>query len=156
MSPEVYRNLKTFCQEKLAPLFKAVLVPREAPGKDSYGDLDFIAHSPTSTKSTSAEHLKSVLGAEYFVKEETFSFALPSHEGPLGIYRQVDLRVCGDEPKFERFVFSYSDGDLGMILGIVARTHGLSLGSKGLKVWFRSSPSTDLHEKTPFNIAGSA
>ncbi|KAG6900338.1 hypothetical protein C0993_012295 [Termitomyces sp. T159_Od127] len=50
------------------------------------------------------------------------------------IYYQVDVNVCSDKAEFERMVFYHSYGDLGMIMGLLARNVGLTLGEKGLKV----------------------
>jgi hypothetical protein len=47
---------------------------------------------------------------------------------------QVDVHVCSDKAEWERIHFFHGYGDLGMILGLVARNKGLALGSKGLKV----------------------
>lgn len=50
------------------------------------------------------------------------------------IYCQVDIHVCADEGEWDRIVFFHGFGDLGMILGLIARNCGLALGTKGLKV----------------------
>lgn len=51
-----------------------------------------------------------------------------------GRYVQVDVHLCPDVEDFERVVFIHGYGDLGMIMGALARSVGLQLGSKGLKV----------------------
>lgn len=50
------------------------------------------------------------------------------------VYIQVDVNVCADEAQFERTVFYTSYGDMGLMLGLIAQTAGLSLGIFGLKV----------------------
>jgi hypothetical protein len=52
----------------------------------------------------------------------------------LCIYFQVDVHVCMDKDEWDRIMFYNSYGDLGMILGLIGKNAGLSLGSKGLKV----------------------
>lgn len=52
----------------------------------------------------------------------------------LWIYFQVDIHVCMDKDEWDRIMFYNSYGDLGMILGLIGKNAGLSLGSKGLKV----------------------
>lgn len=47
---------------------------------------------------------------------------------------QVDVNVCADRAEWERIVFFHGYGDLGMILGLIAKNVGLALGEKGLKV----------------------
>ena len=47
---------------------------------------------------------------------------------------QVDVHVCEDRNEWDRIMFFHSYGDLGMILGLIAKNNGLKLGSKGLDV----------------------
>jgi hypothetical protein len=44
------------------------------------------------------------------------------------------VHVCTDKEEWTRVIFFNSYGDLGMILGLIARNVGLQLGIKGLKV----------------------
>ncbi|KAG5221680.1 hypothetical protein IMY05_C4347000300 [Salix suchowensis] len=50
------------------------------------------------------------------------------------LYYQVDVHFCPDEAEWKRNVFFNSHGDMGMILGVIIRNHGLHLGVHGLKV----------------------
>jgi len=45
--------------------------------------------------------------------------------------------VCSDQAEWERVVFFHAYGDLGMILGLIARNNGLTLGTGGLKACMR-------------------
>jgi len=87
------------------------------------------------------------LRAEFVVPLEanrTSNFAIPitqewiEHGGSVDedvqIYCQVDIHVCADEDEWDRIVFFHAFGDLGMILGLISRNCGFSLGTKGLKV----------------------
>ena len=47
---------------------------------------------------------------------------------------QVDVHVCADQGEWDRIMFFHSYGDLGMILGLIAKNNGLKLGTHGLKV----------------------
>ncbi|KAJ7850298.1 hypothetical protein B0H14DRAFT_2582069 [Mycena olivaceomarginata] len=47
---------------------------------------------------------------------------------------QINMHVCTDKAEWERIHFFHSNGDLGIILGLVAPNKGLALGSKGLKI----------------------
>ncbi|KAH9854649.1 hypothetical protein C2E23DRAFT_893954 [Lenzites betulinus] len=50
------------------------------------------------------------------------------------VFIQVDVNVCADEAQFERTVFYTSYGDMGLMLGLIAQTAGLSFGIFGLKL----------------------
>ncbi|KAJ7847566.1 hypothetical protein B0H14DRAFT_2583460 [Mycena olivaceomarginata] len=50
------------------------------------------------------------------------------------IFDQINMHVCTDKAEWERIHFFHSNGDLGIILGLVAPNKGLALGSKGLKI----------------------
>lgn len=96
------------------------------------------------------EDVKAALEAVHVILLEanrTSNFAVPItnewvvHGGTLGgdiqggeIYCQVDIHVCADEGEWDRVVFFHGFGDLGMILGLIARNCGFALGTKGLKV----------------------
>ncbi|KAH6912670.1 hypothetical protein BKA70DRAFT_1097375 [Coprinopsis sp. MPI-PUGE-AT-0042] len=110
--------------------------------------------------------VQAVLGATHLVACEgnrTSNFAVPIEVGewaPLGyeaeeqvarkesedgrIYYQVDVHPCSDESEFERIKFFHSYGDMGMILGLVARHIGLRLGLHGLKIPNPPHPIFDL------------
>ncbi|KAJ7816749.1 hypothetical protein B0H14DRAFT_2602426 [Mycena olivaceomarginata] len=44
------------------------------------------------------------------------------------------MHVCADKAEWEHIHFFHGNGNLGIILGLVARNKGLALGSKGLKI----------------------
>jgi hypothetical protein len=50
------------------------------------------------------------------------------------VYCQVDIHVCADKDEWDRIVFFHGFGDLGMIVSLIARNCGFSLGTKGLQV----------------------
>jgi hypothetical protein len=56
------------------------------------------------------------------------------YKSDLIVDNQVDVNVCTDRAEWERVVFFHGYGDLGMILGLIAKNAGLALGEKGLKV----------------------
>jgi hypothetical protein len=120
---------------------------------DERGDLDFGA-------------LKQALGAEACILQRgnrTSNFAIPlsrlsgfpviesaENRPPTGAtlgremddstdaYLQVDVHVCEDQNEFERITFFHSYGDMGMLLGLIAKGAGLQLGATGLKVSLHS------------------
>ncbi|EJD50798.1 hypothetical protein AURDEDRAFT_143221 [Auricularia subglabra TFB-10046 SS5] len=139
MSPEVYKRLKVATLQQLLLLFRHVAVPREAPGKADYGDLDYIVAEPFVEDAVDA--LKTTLGTQLVVGADvaTTSFAIPLPlEGnstvPESAFVQVDVHQCATVDEFDRVVFFHAYGDLGMILGLLARSYGLSLGQNGMKL----------------------
>ena len=134
MDPPTYQLLKSRHFEQLRQKFRLVGVPREAPEKTSHGDIDYIVCSPLD-KSSSSEGLKNALGAVHCIpNNQTLNLAIPLHGGDASTFYQVDINQCQDEDVWERTVFFHGYGDLGMIMALIARSNGLSLGLKGLKV----------------------
>ncbi|KDQ62439.1 hypothetical protein JAAARDRAFT_30349 [Jaapia argillacea MUCL 33604] len=134
MSPSKYQSLKATYLPRLRGLYGLVEVPREAPEKTDHGDLDFIVAFPKE----GLEHseVKAALGASASIPldgNRTSHFAVPAEMGE-DEYIQVDVHVCADKEEWERIVLFHSFGDLGMILGVLAKSGGLQLGTKGLKV----------------------
>lgn len=133
MSPHTYQILKARVTSQLLRLFEQVETPVEAPEKADYGDLDVLVCRPLGD--ITPEHVKQAIGAMFVVPMEgnrTSNYALPSERA--GEFYQVDVHVCNDEGEWERIMFFNGYGDLGMILGLLARSCGLSLSTKGLKV----------------------
>ena len=129
-----YESLKTQHLEQLRQHFRLVGVPREAPEKKSYGDIDYIVCSPLHN-SQSWEDLKYALGAVHcIVNGHSVNLAILLTGGDDLTFYQVDINYTKDEDEWERVIIFHSYGDLGMILGLVARANGLSLGVNGLKV----------------------
>jgi hypothetical protein len=124
---------------------------------DERGDLNFGA-------------LKQALGAEACISQRgnrTSNFAIPlsrlsgfpviestetshptgatlgreSMDDSTDAYLQVDVHVCEDQNEFERITFFHSYGDMGMLLGLIAKGAGLQLGATGLKVSLHSLTS---------------
>jgi hypothetical protein len=140
MPPEVYQKLKEHLTARLECVYNVVAVPREAPEKVDYGDIDFVVCQPR--KGVTPEEVRETIGAREAVMFEgnrMSNFAIPADtpgEDTGDVYHQVDVRVCSDIAELERVVAYNSYGDLGMILGLLAKANQLSLGSSGLKVCF--------------------
>ncbi|KAL0069763.1 hypothetical protein AAF712_003032 [Marasmius tenuissimus] len=152
LPPELYIALKARLTETVESLYSHVVVPREAPGKQDYGDIDFVVCSPRSglpavphteiQEALKAHHVKAAEG------NRTSNFAIPitaeykeylTRQGTLDIrledsyFCQVDINVCHDMDEWERIRFFHSYGDMGMILGLLAQNVGLAWGLNGLK-----------------------
>lgn len=149
-STTVYDALKARLTPRLQTLYEHVTVPFEAPEKLTHGDLDFLVAVPRTTPSKleiTTVDVKEVLGATLANEMEgnrTSNYALSvgsadlsdldgPHDGQESYY-QVDVHVCEDKPEMDRVAFFHSYGDLGMIIGLIARHNGLSIGQKGFKV----------------------
>ncbi|KAI0670856.1 hypothetical protein C8Q78DRAFT_1032324 [Trametes maxima] len=154
MPPAVYSALKATLLPALAPLYEHVIVPREAPEKADYGDLDFVVSGPR--EGLTHEEVKASLRASHSVRMDgprTSNFAIPldafedvarawrdspaaDHSTGTGaaVLFQVDVNVCADHAQWERTVFHHSYGDLGLILGLLVQPAGMSLGIYGLKL----------------------
>jgi hypothetical protein len=151
MPPSVYDSLKARVLPRMLDLYNYVAVPYEAPEKRDHGDLDIVVTGPKIGEVVLHEQVTEALGATVCMPLEgnrTSNFAVPvRHEhvllmdagGEAGgadsqIYHQVDIHVCENLDDLDRYIFYYSYGDLGMILGFVARGVGLGWSPHGLKV----------------------
>ncbi|OJT13970.1 hypothetical protein TRAPUB_9454 [Trametes pubescens] len=155
MPPPVYNALKAALFPPLKTLYSRVVVAREAPEKADYGDLDFVVSGPREGLTHAA--VKDALRAAHSVpmagpRISNYAIALDAFEdvahackhceGPSefaggstgNVYFQVDVNVCADNVQLERTVFYSSYGDLGLMLGLLVQTAGLSLGIYGLKL----------------------
>lgn len=76
MSHARYNALKAQVLERLQPLYGRVGVPREAPQKADYGDLDFIVVDPVD--GLTHDKVTAAVGAEHSIVGNTSNFAVPS------------------------------------------------------------------------------
>ncbi|KAJ3547059.1 hypothetical protein NM688_g5440 [Phlebia brevispora] len=146
LPPSAYQCVKGHLTPLIEQFFAQVSVPREAPEKIDYGDLDFVVCEPREGRSHAdlgdalgaTERILAVDGVRgicHFaipVASLDFKDALPSMDG--NAFFQVDVQVCTSVQEWECFVGFSSYGDLGMILGNLARSLQLSLGHSGLKM----------------------
>ncbi|KAJ6607397.1 hypothetical protein B0H10DRAFT_2072158 [Mycena sp. CBHHK59/15] len=172
--PAVYHAVKARLTPRIQTLYSIVSTPTEAPEKDDHGDLDFLVAEPlipVEMVNVPHEEVTSVLEAKHIIPmpgNRTSSYAITIERGDwaaLGhgsdedvrrcaaeadnqqdIFYQVDVHVCSDKAEWERIHFFHGYGDLGMIMGLVARNKGLALGSKGLKIPNPPRPPFDLCE----------
>ncbi|KAF7327843.1 hypothetical protein MKEN_00364100 [Mycena kentingensis (nom. inval.)] len=151
--PKAYHALKLRISAKIKTLYAVVSTPAEAPEKLDHGDLDLLVCEPFSGNEVPHEEVQALLGATYVVPapgNRTSSYAIRIEQGDWAgneseeqqarqlaegqdIFYQVDVHVCADKAEWERIHFFHAYGDLGMILGLLVRTQGLALGTKGLK-----------------------
>ncbi|KAH7079737.1 hypothetical protein FB567DRAFT_562814 [Paraphoma chrysanthemicola] len=130
MSPEVYQRLSAEYTTKLETVFDRVVVPRDAPGKLDYGDIDFLAGGIKA-------HIVPPWKLWAHIKGGSHSYAIVHPETPEA-YVQLDVELSpGDgTPEglelFDWTAFMKGDGDLLQIIGITHRSLGLACNDKGL------------------------
>ncbi|KIK81978.1 hypothetical protein PAXRUDRAFT_154810 [Paxillus rubicundulus Ve08.2h10] len=156
LSPSLYLLLKTRLTAALLTLYAIVEVPAEAPGKTDHGDIDFVVARPLARcQEVTPEQVGRVLGAAKSIEldgNRTSNYAIEiSHEewsststdcipSERMIYCQVDVKVCDSEEAVEALSVFHGYGDLGIIICAIAKTYGLSVNHKGLKI---ASPNPD-------------
>ena len=175
MPPAFYNSIKARIIPRLEDLYHLVTVPPEAPGKLDYGDLDIVVCQPKNVKEgvplsecvTFAE-IEQALGSVHSIPlpgDRTSNFAIPiqqdevqhfaldqkkaTGEGELGlaqVYVQIDLHFSEDVESWNSRILLQSYGELGMILGALAKTVGFTWTVYGLKVGDRipQCSSTDI------------
>ena len=162
MPPAFYNSLKARIVPRLEALYHLVAVPPEAPGKLDYGDLDIVVCQPKNIKEgiplsecVTFTEIEQALGSAYSLPlpgDRTSNFAVSIQqdevqhfvldqkaveEGKLDmtrLYIQIDLHFSEDVESWRSRILFQSYGELGMILGMLARTIGLTWTVAGLKV----------------------
>ncbi|KAF8914953.1 hypothetical protein CPB85DRAFT_470262 [Mucidula mucida] len=146
LSPALYHSFKDRHTAVLKTLYTLVATPIEAPEKVDHGDVDFIVWKESDLPSH--DTVKTALGATMVnpmdgPRTSNYAVALPGDDN----YYQVDVHVCAAEEEFHRTMFFHSYGDMGMILGLIARGVGLHLGVHGLRYPQPPHPAWHLSSK---------
>ena len=168
MSPAFYNSIKDRIVPRLEALYNLVAVPPEAPGKIDYGDLDIVVCQPKNIREdiplsecvTLAE-IEQALGSVHSLPlpgDRTSNFAIHIQQDEVQhfpvdqeavkndgldltqLYIQIDLHFCEDIESWNSRILFQSYGELGMILGMLARTVGLTWTVAGLKAGDPMSP----------------
>jgi len=129
MPPDIYDLVFATTHSILQKHFSRVESPIEAPGKDSYGDIDILVFGPLQSSLDSratpvlevTENLAKLLGATKWVKNSAgTNFAIPWPSLPEKDderYIQLDIHVCKAEKELQWEMFHTAHGDLWNILG---------------------------------------
>lgn len=137
-SPADYEKIKDYVlgvlSEKLAGKGIKWCVPCEAPGKDSYGDLDVLLTRQTDFD-IRAWILETFKPDELVSNGGVYSFNIPGYK--LGADFQVDFITTPVE-NFVVHHFFLSWGDCGMLIGQIAHAAGLRFGADS-----SASPNTN-------------
>lgn len=162
MSPAFYNSLKARIMPRLEALYHLVAVPPEAPGKLDYGDLDVVVCQPKKiqegiplSECVTLAEIEQALGSVHSIPlpgDRTSNFAVPIQQDEVQhfavdqeaireekldlaqLYIQIDLHFCEDIESCKSHILFQSYGELGMILGMLAKTVGLTWTVAGLKV----------------------
>lgn len=160
LPPAVYKAVKDRFLPSIETLYHYVSVPPEDPEKSTHGDIDYIVACPKNSADTGSinvhhSFVRQALGALHVIpmqgnRTSNFAVKIESEEWAAqdrlkeenearrladaeDIFYQIDVNVCANRNEWERVTFFHSYGDMGMILSLVCKTVGLSLGEKGLK-----------------------
>lgn len=140
MPLELYQRVAADVRSKLETIFHRVTIPREAPGKLDYGDVDFLVEGQRITDTNIWHSIASLLGAELHVSRGgSHSFGIRHPETPEA-YVQVDVEISprsgtldGAE-LFEWTRFMKGDSDLLQIIGVCHRPLGITCNDRGLHI----------------------
>lgn len=149
MPPGVYQRMIANIRPKLEQFFDKVAVPRDAPGKTDYGDVDFLVDGVHSQALDGSlwQLVQSALGADHHKHQGSHSYAIP-HPDIEGAHVQVDIELNPGD--FDWTLFMKGDGDLLQILGIIHRTLGLTCTDQGLHVRLEEIETYDKKEARVF------
>jgi hypothetical protein len=147
MSPKMYNQVAADVQAKLASIFRNITIPREAPGKADYGDLDLLVEGSICPWTPAS--IQQALGATHHINHgETHTYAVPYTDTP-NTYAQVDVEICpGNDTADGAELFEWtrlmkSDADLFQIIGICHRSLGLLCNDRGLHLRVEDIQSYD-------------
>jgi hypothetical protein len=143
MLPALYRRLSAEYQTKLETLFYRVTIPRDAPAKADFGDIDYLVEGAKFCASANDDicvQVKDLLGAHQSHRNGgSHSFAVP-HPEVSEAFVQVDVELCpGNDTAdgvelFKWTKFLKGDSDLLQILGILHRSLGFTCNDQGLHI----------------------
>jgi hypothetical protein len=120
-SPADYETIKSEILKFLKGASIKCLVPKEIPGKETYGDLDVLYMKPKNFK---IEDLIVYLRPHEIVR---------CKNSPVISFDYKDFQIDfieSDNLEMSSFYLSY--GDLGAILGRITNSYGLKFGERGL------------------------
>lgn len=133
----------------------------EAPGKETYGDVDIAVYGPLDPtwcdvekgSAIVAEKLAEALGAKKFLTQKgspTVNFAIPwpeqdsDDDANEDRYVQLDVQTCPSLVSFKWELFHAAHGDLWNILGSTIRPFGLTVNNQGM---YLRIPEIELNDR---------
>jgi hypothetical protein len=108
ISPAVYNEVKAQATAALKTIFAQVVVPTEMPGKEDYGDVDFLVCEPLHASNSSSlddfpwqstvrlikEVLDTTHGRQGYLTRDCMYFAIDAPAGEENYFVQIDVKVC--------------------------------------------------------------
>ncbi|KAI4641441.1 uncharacterized protein J4E79_011648, partial [Alternaria viburni] len=148
ISPSVYERVKAETKAALQTVFAQVVVPTEMPGKDDYGDVDFLVCSLLHSKGTTTldtfpwqstvSLIKDVLdtthGRQGFLTRDCMYFAIDSPHGEENYFIQIDVKVCFKPELFHWCHFELNYASNSKMIGSMVKPLGLTMDPEGIHV----------------------
>ncbi|KAI4613503.1 uncharacterized protein J4E87_009804 [Alternaria ethzedia] len=148
ISPAVYAKVKAETKAALQTVFAQVVVPTEMPGKDDYGDVDFLVCSPLHSEGTTTldafpwqstvSLIKDVLdtthGRQGFLTRDCMYFAIDSPHGEENYFIQIDVKVCFKPELFHWCHFELNYASNSKMIGSMVKPLGLTMDPEGIHV----------------------
>ncbi|KIN01768.1 hypothetical protein OIDMADRAFT_196300 [Oidiodendron maius Zn] len=161
MPPEVYAQVLTQTHAVLRTYFGHVDSAVEAPGKETYGDVDILVYGPFNPtwadlekgSTTVAETLAKALGAKKYLSQKgnpTVNFAIPWPGQDIEDMTkedkciQLDVHTCFSLVSFKWELFHAAHGDLWNIIGSTIRPFGLTVNDQGM---YLRIPEIELYDR---------
>ncbi|CAO2650959.1 Nn.00g092560.m01.CDS01 [Neocucurbitaria sp. VM-36] len=148
IAPEFYNQVKSRLTTSLHTIFAHVVVPTEMPGKDDYGDVDFLVsgpfHSPTSTTIDNFDWkgtihaikaaFNTLHGRRGFLNPDCMYFAIAAPNPQDDYFIQVDVKVCFNPDLFVWTTFELNYASNSKVIGSMVKPLGLTIDPKGLHI----------------------
>ncbi|KAI4910581.1 hypothetical protein J4E85_011398 [Alternaria conjuncta] len=148
ISPAVYEKVKAETKAALQTVFAQVVVPTEMPGKDDYGDVDFLVCSPLNSKGdttidtfpwqSTVSLIKDVLdtthGRQGYLTPDCMYFAIDSPHGEENYFIQIDVKVCFKPELFHWCHFELNYASNSKMIGSMVKPLGLTMDPEGIHV----------------------
>jgi hypothetical protein len=161
MPPEVYAKVLAQTHAVLRKHYSHVESPAEAPGKETYGDVDTLVYGPLDPMwdvseigwAVVAENLARVLNAKKFTRQRgnpIVNFAIPWPQKDADDvkkedkYVQLDVHTSLSLISFKWELFHTAHGDLWNILGSTIRPFGLTVNDQGMHLRI---PEVELYDR---------
>ncbi|KAG9185781.1 hypothetical protein G6011_07112 [Alternaria panax] len=148
ISPDVYNKAKAQATAALQTVFAQVVVPTEMPGKDDYGDVDFLVCEPLhyrhnttiddfpwqSTVRLVKEVLDTTHGRRGYLTPDCMYFAIDAPHGEKSCFIQIDVKVCFKPELYTWSHFELNYASNSKMIGSMAKPLGLTIDPEGIHI----------------------
>ncbi|CAN9433159.1 unnamed protein product [Alternaria sp. RS040] len=157
ISPTVYKKVKAQATAALQTIFAQVVVPTEMPGKDDFGDVDFLVCEPLHSRhSTSIDDfpwqstvclIKEVLdtthGRRGHLTPDCMYFAIDAPHSEETYFVQIDVKVCFKPELFRWCHFELNYASNSKIIGSMVKPLGLTIDPEGMHIRVKEVEETN-------------